>query len=206
MEKVDSLNKHGFATRLFHMFLALAVVLQLLTSLVMQMPREGRPGNTLFELHQYSGLGALVLSLGFWLVLALRRRGTEVGQLWPWFSVTRRLALSADTRRHWDAIKSLRLPAYNPEAALPSAVHGLGLLLITAMATSGTSYYMALLIKATDNPVFRLILEIHQLLANFVWAYLIGHAGLGLIQHFTGNLPLTTMWSLRRDNSAAGLD
>jgi len=130
----------------------------------------------------------------------------QLGSFGPGSRRPRRLALSADTRRHWDALKSLRLPAQNSEAALPSAVHGLGLLLITAMATSGASYYMVLLIKATDNPVFRLILEIHQLLANFAWAYLIGHAGLGLIQHFTGNLPLTAMWSLRRDNGLAEPD
>lgn len=198
MENNHLLQKHIFATRMFHPLLALAVVLQLLTSLVMYMPLEGRPDDVLFELHKYSGLSALVLSLGFWLVLALRHQGTEAGQLWPWFSAMRRLALRADTRCHWDAIKTLRLPAYDPKAALPSALHGLGLLLITAMAASGAGYFVALLISATESPVVGLVLEMHQLLANLAWVYLIGHAGLGLIQHSTGNLPLTAMWSLRR--------
>lgn len=198
MNKTGTLDKHAFATRVFHLFLALVVIVQLLTSLVMHMPKQGRPGDTLFELHQFSGLTALVLSFGFWLVLVVRRRGTEVGQLWPWFQPTRRIALIADARRHWDAVKSLRLPTYDVKAALPSAVHGLGLLLMTMMAATGTTFYVALLTEATDIWVFGLVLEIHQLLAIFAWAYLVGHTGLALVHHFTGNLPINVMWSLRR--------
>jgi len=202
MKKTDTLEKHTFATRIFHLLLALVVIVQLLTSLAMHMPKQGRPGDTLFELHQFSGLTALVLSFGFWLVLAGRRRGTEVGQLWPWFVPARRIALIADARRHWDAVKSLRLPTYDVKAALPSAVHGLGLLLMTMMAATGTIYYVALLTEATGIWVFGLVLEIHQLLANFAWAYLVGHTGLALVHHFTGNLPINVMWSLRRRKTA----
>ena len=54
-----------------------------------------------------------------------------------------------------------------------------------------------------DNPdaggLVGVVMFIHLTLANLAWAYLIGHAGLALIQHYLGNISLSTIWSFSRD-------
>lgn len=189
--------KHGLPTRLFHGALALAVVIQLGTSLGMEMPRGGRPGDLLFGLHEVSGLAALGLATLFWLAALLRRRGTPLGRLFPWFSAARRAALWQDMRQHLLAATRFRLPDHRDEAALPSAVHGLGLILMTAMAATGGTYYAFAVPGQPLDASVRLVLEVHSTLGNLAWAYLLGHAALALLQHLSRNLTLDAMWSLR---------
>lgn len=197
-------HKHAFATRLLHAGLALAVILQLLSSLPMEPPEPDHAGNWYFQLHQYSGLLAFAFVFAFWMVLAMRSQGTAPAALFPWFSGARLRALRTDTRTHFAALLSRRLPAYDPHAALPSAVHGLGVLLISAMAVSGLIYYF---INSGDpdagGPVGA-VMFVHRTLAKLVWAYLLGHAGLALVHHYAHDVCLGAMWSLDRDASGQG--
>ncbi len=59
------MSRHLLPTRLIHMGFAIAVITQLLTSLVMTAPhpRPFRAGDLFFEIHEYSGLAALALAL-----------------------------------------------------------------------------------------------------------------------------------------------
>ncbi len=191
--------RHSRATRLFHAGLALAILTQLFTSLAMEGPDEEQLGDLLFQVHRYSGLIATTLALGLWLVIVLRARGTALGALIPWFSAGRLAALWQDTKVHIRAGRKLQLPEHNPEAALPSAVHGLGLLLISAMGLSGAVYFgqVALGLHSAE-PDGMLAMTIHLTLANLVWAYLIAHAGLAALQHLLKSMSLSTMWSLGR--------
>lgn len=196
--------KHSRATRMAHMGLALAVVVQLVTSLVMQPPAPDSAGNWYFEVHEYSGLAAFCFVFGFWAVLGIRRKGTAPGALFPWFSGARRIALRKDTRAHIAAMMSRRLPPYDDRAALPSAVHGLGLLLMTAMAVSGATYYFINTGDPDAGGAVGAIMFAHKSLANIVWAYLIGHAGLALVHHYAQHMSLREIWSVNRDNTQKG--
>ena len=192
-------TRHNRATRLLHAGLALAIVTQLLTSLQMHGPNETQAGDILFQIHRYSGLLATVLAFGFWLTVLLRSRGTDFGALIPWFSGRRLAALGRDIKTHARAMMKLRLPEHDPEAALPSAIHGLGLVLISAMAASGAVYFgqVALGLHSAE-PDGMIAMTVHLALANLVWAYLIAHAGLAVLQHLLRSMRLSTMWSLGR--------
>ncbi len=191
-------SRHSFPTRLFHMMLAMAILLQVITSLVMTAPLEGRHEDWLFVVHEYSGITSLLLALGFWLVVALRRRGTQVALLYPWFSFMRREAVWKDLSGIWRQIKQLKAPEYHVENPLASAVHGLGLLLMTTMAVSGALFFFAMRFDATGSTWASIDIEIHGILASLVWAYLIGHAGLAAIHHFSRQMNLREMWSVRK--------
>ena len=54
--ETDAVPRHILATRLFHAGLALAIITQLVSSLVMEPAEDGEPGNLWFTLHEYSGL------------------------------------------------------------------------------------------------------------------------------------------------------
>lgn len=191
-------TRHAIATRYAHFGLAICVIVQLLTSLVMEGPHRGRPGDAIFTVHEVSGLSALVCAFAFWCIVALRRRGTSVALLFPWLSARRIADVWRDGWAQVAAVLRARLPRYEEEAPLASAVHGLGLLLISTMAVTGAIWFFANLAALPPSTPLRLDMAVHHLLANLVWAYLIGHALLGLVHHVAGESSLATMWSLKR--------
>ena len=192
-------RKHGFLIRISHIGLAIAVINQLLTSLVLSAPAPDAAGNFYFEVHEYGGLAAFSFITLFWFGVIFRKRQAPSGLMFPWLSAVRLSALWSDTKLHFAAIRRMRLPPYGDHAPLASAIHGLGLLLVTAMAASGTIYYFINSGDPHAGGLVGVVMFIHLNLANLVWAYLIGHAGLALVHHFSNNLHLSEMWSLRRD-------
>ena len=192
-------TRHNRATRLLHAGLALAIVTQLLTSLSMHGPDDVQAGDILFQVHRYSGLLATVLAFGLWVTILVRSRGTELGALIPWFSGRRLTALWHDVQVHAGAAVKLRLPEPDPQAELPSAIHGLGLVLISAMAASGAVYFVQVSLGLhSAEPDGMIAMTVHLALANLVWAYLIAHAGLAVLHHLLRSMHLSTMWSLGR--------
>jgi cytochrome b561 len=188
-------EKYGRTTRLVHAGVAIAIVLQLASSQFMQVPRNGRTANWAFEVHEFSGMTALALALCLWVVVMTRIAGTDIGALVPWFSAARRDAFWTDLKAHSAAVRRLRLPEYREQSPFASAIHGLGLLLITAMAATGTLYIIAGFFGYQDSAVMRLAMEAHGAGGSLVWAYLIGHAGLATVHHFKRDMSLRDMWS-----------
>ena len=189
---------HARSTRLVHTGLALSICSQLATSLFMQGPTGNAPGDTIFELHRYSGFAALSFALLFWLVLASRQRGTDAAALFPWVSADRRRAVLADLSAHVRDMLKLQFPPRQDAGPLASAVHGLGLLLMTAMAASGAVYAFQVWIGAqSPEPEGSLAMTVHFALANLVWVYLIAHAGMATLHHVTRTGSLARMWRLK---------
>ncbi|MCB1970690.1 MAG: cytochrome b/b6 domain-containing protein [Geminicoccaceae bacterium] len=186
------------ATRLVHAGLAIAIILQLATAQFMQSPRRDRPGDSIFELHEIFGLLAMALALAFWVVLIMRHRGTEPGRLVPWFSAERRSAMFRDLGRFLSSLRAMRLPRYDPGDAFIPAIQGLGLLLMTFMAASGTLYVLAEWSGMGTGGAIHELMEVHSFFGNLVWAYVIGHAGMAMVHEFIGDLRISQMWSLRR--------
>ena len=187
-------TRPAFATRLIHAGLAIAITVQLGSSQFMN-PDKG--GNTAFDVHEYAGLTAFAFVLGFWIFSLVRQRGTPVAELLPWTSSERRTALWSDVRAHVASLRRFRLPAHQGSSPLASAIHGLGLLLMTAMAASGTLYYFVDTGDPDAGGLVGAAMFVHKNLGNLVWAYLIGHAGFAGLNHFGKTISLRTMWSLK---------
>lgn len=182
----------SITTRILHFLLLAIVIHQLIGSNFIERPLPGEEPELPYQLHTWIGIAGFVTVLAFWIWSLLRRRETSFSELIPWFSSTRRQALYADIRKHLRILISFRLPE-DDHGGLSSAVHGLGLLVVTAMATSGTLYYF--LFQGTAPG--KLILEVHEILSNFMWAYLIGHATLALIHQAMGHPIFARMfWSM----------
>lgn len=184
--------RHSLGTRALHMGVALAVVWQLGVSLLMRGPSPNRPGDSLFLTHQWVGIATLTILVLFWLNLALRRFGSQAGDLFPWFSRPRRRALVQDAALHGRALIRLRLPPSSAGSPLASAVHGLGLLLMTLMAGTGFVWWLA-----GPSGIGGTAREVHKIFANLAWVYLVAHAGLAIVHHLRREASLSEMWSLR---------
>lgn len=192
-------DRHPLLTRLSHMGLAISIIIQLLTSLIMRGPRHGRTPDAFFALHEIVGFVALGFAFLFWCNVMLRHRGTPLSLLFPWFSMRRIGAVWSDGLRHVGEIIRYRLPDYDGVSPLASAVHGLGLLLMTVMAVSGTIWFIGQLLGLPEGMALRLDIIIHHLFANLVWVYLIGHGLLALVHHVANQADIRRMWSLKND-------
>jgi cytochrome b561 len=188
-------------TRLLHGLLALAVIHQLAVSLVMEPPKRGHdaPGlpGALFDLHEGVGLFTLGVVVAFWLWTLVRRRETPVSALLPWFFRGRRRDLAQDLAQYAAALRRRRMPEYRPRSPLPAAVHGLGLLVITAMGATGAVIYFTQGQPGVAGQVAKATWEVHEALANLAWAYFIGHAALGVLHGVLGHDIVRPMFRLR---------
>lgn len=177
----------SLTTKLIHGSLMLAVTWQLLGSNLMERPRFAAPGNFFYEVHEWVGLATLVIVVVFWLWTALRRRETRLAALLPWFSGAGWRAVLTDARAHWAAVRALKLPDPTADTPLASAVHGLGLLTALAMAATGGLLYLQALPGG-------LVLEVHKIVSNLMWAYVVGHAGLAVVHQMAGHRMLQRMF------------
>lgn len=186
---LDTSQTRSRATRLLHILLAAAIVTQLGLSLGMEAPSRGRPGDALFEIHEKSGLAALTILVAFWVCSLIRRNETRFSMLFPWFDRDRRRAFGDDLVAHARALRGGAVPLTEGKP-FASAIHGLGLLIATLMATTGALGYFV--------PQARFLLEVHETAAPLMWAYLIGHAGIAVIHQFKGDALITRMFSLAK--------
>lgn len=191
-------HDRSITTRVLHLLLLLAVVHQLATSLIMERPYPGDDPVLSFTIHNYVGLATLAIVGGFWLWTVIRQGETRMGRMLPWFSGRRRRDLFVDATAQARRIGRGRAPS-DEDGALASAVHGLGLLLITGMAATGTLFFVA------SGKVAEASITVHALLGNFVYAYIVAHSGLAVIHHLLGsNIFGRMFWPGRRPAVGAG--
>lgn len=198
--------KHGTLTRLLHLLVAACILLQLADSQLMRTPRPGRELSDLealaWTVHQYAGLVATAVIIAFWLWLLVRREGTSLGTLLPWFSAERRRALWADIKFHARLATELTLPEPGQSMALPSAIQGAGLLIALAMALTGTFGWFLWTPGTPRAALPALLFDIHGTLANVLWGYVVVHVGAGVLHELLGNRILREMSPLRREGGS----
>jgi cytochrome b561 len=192
----QSATGHGAArsraTRFLHLLLLLAVVQQLVSSKLAHRPLPGDAPSIIFSLHEYIGIATLGLVLAFWLWTLIRHGETKLGTLLPWLSPRRIMAVINDGMSQ---LRAARSGYFSGESggALASAVHGLGLLTVTGMAATGTVFFFA-----HGTVTARYALDLHRTIANLMWVYLFGHAGLACLHHLLGSDMLRRMFWIRR--------
>lgn len=176
------------AVRYAHLAVVVMVALQLADSSVMHKPKHGAPGDAFFALHVTLGLGTVAAVVLLWLAVLLLggRDATAVGALFPWFSPRRRRALRDEAYAAFALLRAWRLPGVErTAAALAPAVHGLGMLAVTALvATGALGWYGGL------NP----LLDLHEALVTPLWIYLGGHAGTALLHLLAGEDTISAMF------------
>jgi cytochrome b561 len=180
-------------TRALHLGILLTVLHQLLSSVFMERPLPGEDPDWPYVLHTWVGAAGLAVLALFWLwTLARDRSETRLSALFPWFSPQRLHAIVHDVRGLIRDLRMLRMPGLEMNA-LASAFHGLGVTLATLMAGSGVAYLYLL-----GSPAARVVLQMHKLGGNGMWAYLIGHATMALVHQALGDNVFARMFWTRR--------
>jgi cytochrome b561 len=184
---VDGHMVRSQTTRVLHLGLLLLILHQLIGNQFMHRPFPGDPPSLIWDLHEYLGMVSLVVVGAFWVWTLVRRRETPIGRLLPWFSVERLRDVWDDTTAQLRRLLRLRAPD-DEDGAMASAVHGLGLLVVTAMAGTGTIYFLTSGVFAHD------VLTLHKLMSKLMYAYLFAHAGLAVLHHLLGSDILSRMF------------
>jgi cytochrome b561 len=180
------MSHRSWLTKVLHGLLLLAVAHQLLLVTWVERPRATSAGNVLYTWHETVGVITLAIVTAFWVWALARRSEASAAALFPWLSARRRHALWQDIRMHAAALRRFRLPDAG-ESALAGATHGLGLLVVSAMAATGAVMALG---GVPGGPV----LQIHKLLANLMWVYVIAHACLALLHQVQGHHVLQRMF------------
>lgn len=182
-----NLTSHSRWTRLLHLLIFATVSFQMVASLIEE-PHLNPPENFWFEVHEKVGLASLTVLFAYWAWALFRRREKGITSLFPWFSLKRISAVVRDARAHLRTVGSGKIPSAESRP-LASSVHGLGLIVATALALTGTLGYFF--------PSMRFLLNVHEVLVWPMWIYLAGHAVMGTVHELLGEGVIQNMFSWR---------
>ncbi len=174
------------ATRFLHFGLAITVTLQLFNSLVIEKPEPGHPlsgfGSFMLDVHEWLGMSALVIVLLHWAWSIWGLGGYGVRHLLPWSKQGRNEIVTALR----DALKG-KMPPGGPKDKLAGVIHGLGLLAVLGIATTGAVLFFFMPEDGKLNMLTGAASELHQFISTFVWIYWGGHVGMALLHHFSSH-------------------
>jgi len=165
------------STRILHISMAIIVVYQLLSSLVMAVPEPGKlPGieSTLFSLHiTLFGWAAIIVSGTY--ALAQFYDKEAWGRLVPWFSAARRKAFFVSARDELPQMFKGKLAAPERRGALAGAVHGLGFLTLLGLGMTGL--YVMLGVRPDGNlrDDIQFVLNFHSWFGFLIWTFIGAH-------------------------------
>jgi cytochrome b561 len=177
-------NKPAFY---LHFFMALAVTIQLLLSLVMEPPSHA--GVTFFQLltfsfHKWVGVFAFFVIVAHWGWSVWDKVSiASLSHLFPW-NRAGCLAIKEDVGK----ILRGELPGVGERPGLPGFIQGLGFLLVTAMALTG----ILIFIQYTVYPLFGgsiyYAFKTHKFLSTFVWIYWGAHVLMACVHGWRGRV------------------
>jgi len=192
--------KYDRMTRWIHAAIAVTVVIQLICSLFMEVTGPGGtpagPAHTLFAIHRWSGISAVVLVLIHWLWGLTGHVTSGWNHLFPWFSGTQMKKLLTDLKALPDWIRTDFPDQRTQTLPLAGAVHGLGLLTVSAMALSGAIIFFGMAPDGSTSAFVDFVMEIHAVIAGFMWGYIVGHAVMAIYHQWRGSPLITDMFNL----------
>ncbi len=179
--------------RILHSLFALMMVFQLISEELMKRPKlvDGVPRVRsdeqilFFDAHEWVGVILLiVVGLRFMMMLG---HPEEVKRFFPFFSGERMKGVFADLKE----LLMGKIKAPTDEDCLAGLVHGLGLLLGLAMGLTGTAMFVGMdPINGTMNGFVHMLKEVHEVLGELLFYYVIGHVAMVILHQIKGHRSL----------------
>jgi cytochrome b561 len=179
--------RYSKVIRWLHAVVAVTITFLLAISLVMDHPHAKKPmtadGGLYFRWHEWIGLLALAALAFGWIYRITRWKRESQGRFFPWIAASGRQSLFGETRQ----FLMLRWTQIPQDGALAGTLHGLGLLLASAMVLTGGAIYIALWPDDKVTPAAHSLMDLHSFLSTFMWIYLCGHALMALWHQYMGH-------------------
>lgn len=172
----------------------------------MELPKPGRSiaqsEIAFFRVHEWSGMTVLTFLVLHWIVVFAGLTEGGLAHLFPWFSKKSIKNLVSDSKSLPRSIRERFSRDETRGRAIAGAVHGLGLLVATGMAISGSIVFFGMRSNGSMNGFVHFVKEFHQFIANFLWAFLAGHVGMAIIHQWQGDKVLSRMFNLARGETS----
>jgi cytochrome b561 len=186
--------KYGRFTRILHSLIAIGILLELLSSLVMRTPRPGRVVTPLqafgYDTHAWVGMAVFVVLVLHWIVFVAGHARKGIGHFYPWFSRARLDAVVSDAR------ELLRLRVEDPDKAdsLAGAIEGLGLLVASILGATGVALFFGIAENGVMSSAIRTVREFHEFWGPAMWTYLCIHAGAAMVHLGLGHRSILSVF------------
>lgn len=191
--------KHTYKTRLLHCVIAVLITVQLYTIYALDNRFFTKPIRSfLFSVHTYSGIVVFCALFLFWIVIMTRQQGTSVKELFPWVSVSALKNVFHDCGYYITSLRHFKIPEHRTPAPLASAIHGIGIIIMSVMAISGVHRYLVYQLSITKTPLIKAITSLHGVFGDYAWIYLSIHASIALLNHIAKKQNLSAMWSFKK--------
>ena len=193
------MTKHIYKTRLLHSIFAILIIIQLFSIYAIDNRFFTKPIRTfLFDIHKYGGLVTFAVLFLFWIFAFKRHQGTPVSELFPWLSRKALCDLLSDIIHHMKSILKFEMPVHTNPAPLASAIHGLGVIIMSVMATTGVHRFIVYQFSIEKTPIIKFFSGLHHVFADYAWIYLILHVSVAIINHISKRQALSEMWCLKK--------
>jgi hypothetical protein len=156
--------------KVLHHAIILWVLLQIISSSFMHIRRDTLWSdiNWVSQLHIYSGLVLLFVSILFFIKVINRRKATDI---YPWIYKNVNV-ITEDIK----TLLTFRLPETRP-AGLAATIEGLGLLALLLAVTTGMLWYLSV----GYSDLTPLLLKTHKTSVGLIEIYFYGHGLFGLL-------------------------
>jgi cytochrome b561 len=192
-------SKHTFKTRLTHLLIAVLIIGQLFSIYAIEEKFFTAPIRTfLWSVHKYGGITVFFVLFSFWIHILKRHQGTSITELFPWVSLTALKNLIKDIIVYFKQMIQFKIPEHTTPSPLASAIHGVGIIIMSIMATTGVHRYIVYEFSITKTPLIKYISSLHHVFADYAWIYLGLHVSVALINHLFNKQKLSAMWCLRK--------
>ncbi len=189
-------------TRFLHLCIMLGVLIQLISSQLMQVPKPGETVSAVeaifMELHEWNGF--IVLAIVAFYLMSLTDDRDDWKRLFPWLTVNGCKGLWQEIRFDMPGWLKGRLKKPAEAHYIAGTVHSLGILLLIALGSTGIMIFMGLESSGEMNDEIKLLRALHENLATLLWIYLFGHIGMTIIHQLKGHSVLKDMFKLKEDN------
>jgi len=185
--------------RSLHLYMMLTVLVQLISSQLMKVPRPGETVQSIksifLGLHEWDGF--IVLAIVAFYLMYMSNDRDDWKRLFPWMSATGCKGLWQEIRFDIPGWLKGRLKKPAEAHYIADMVHGLGILLIIGLGSTGIMIFMRLETSGEMNEDLRLLRGLHAYLGALLWIYMLGHVGMTLIHQLKGHDILRDMFSLK---------
>lgn len=186
--------KYGRFTRILHTLIAVGILFELLSSLVMENPRPGRVLTLLealgYDVHKWAGMAVFAALVLHWIVFVAGHAYKGMGHFFPWFSRARLDAVRSEARDF------LRLRVGDPEQndSLAGAFEGLGLLVASILGATGVVLFFGIAENGAMSGAVRAVKEFHEFWGPAMWTYLCIHAGAATVHLGLGHRSILSVF------------
>lgn len=168
----------------------------------MQVPKPGEAADHfalfLFSIHWVIGFFVVIICLAY--LMLVMDKVEHRNRLFPWLEKDLRASLLIEAKRDIPGWLKGKLPSPDQAHLIAGTVHGLGLLLATALGMTGVIIYLGIKHDGSMPPAIRAIREIHEVLGIMLWLFIVGHLLMATLHQIKGHRVLQNMFTKNGDS------